>query len=75
MALNLIVAAESPLESRKNAEAKGRTTLEALCFRVLSACVEGRKDEACHDLLRSHVEMAFLYENVLFTKHEIDGVY
>jgi hypothetical protein len=66
MALNLIVAADSPIEARLNRRdaTNGRVTLEALCFRVLTTCLEGRKDQLCHLPLREHTEMTFLYEKV-----------
>ena len=72
MAINLIIAAEPFIESRLNKQqghnntntndSKIQLTLDALCFRALSACLEGRKDQACHLLLREHVEMDMLYE-------------
>jgi hypothetical protein len=64
MAINLIVASEPIVESRlsKQEANNGRVTLDALCYRAVSACLEGRRDQACHFLLREHVDMPMLYE-------------
>ena len=66
MTINLIVAAESPIEAELNQrEGNGRATLDHLCFRCLSACLEGRSDTRCHDRLREQVEMSVLYDKVI----------
>jgi len=68
MAINLIVAADSQIEARLERVGvvgngrDGRVTLEALCFRVLSACLEGRVDSVCHDRMQGHIEVGVLYE-------------
>mmetsp|Transcript_51526 Transcript_51526/g.103483 ORF Transcript_51526/g.103483 Transcript_51526/m.103483 type:complete len:394 (+) Transcript_51526:65-1246(+) len=70
MALNLILAADSPTQEASSSDddtgggggGVGRISLDALCFQVLCACVEGRQDEECHDLLRQQIEMTVVYE-------------
>jgi len=67
MAINLIVAADSPIEallSQRSGEGSGsaRVGLHALCFRVLSSCLGNSHGSACHDRLRQLLEMNVLYE-------------
>mmetsp|Transcript_1238 Transcript_1238/g.2394 ORF Transcript_1238/g.2394 Transcript_1238/m.2394 type:complete len:1459 (+) Transcript_1238:3-4379(+) len=62
MCINLIVAADSPVEARKNAKGRGCVPLDALCFRVLAAMLEGRQDSTCHEALKTHLEMGILYD-------------
>lgn len=60
IALNSIVPAHSKVEKELEKKDAGFVTMQDLCFKVLSACLEARSDTECHKPLRTNVDMQLL---------------
>jgi len=70
IALNSIIPAQSVVEQTLAESDSSYITMQALSFKVLSACLEARVDTECHRPLRTNVDMKLLCKCAIVLDNE-----